>query len=193
MGEERITDATDMLLSRGDGGAATDPRLDPLIYEEVRRLAGRIMRGERAHHTLQPTALANEAYMRLIDASRVQARDRNRFLALTAKAMRNILVDHARKRDAAKRGGGWGRVTLAAVRPDTGQTGAEGELDLLALDDALSELTEFDPRRASIVELRFFAGMAVKDIAEALDVSEATVRTDWYTARAWLASRIDPA
>ena len=104
MGEERITDATDMLLSRGDGGAATDPRLDPLIYEEVRRLAGRIMRGERAHHTLQPTALANEAYMRLIDASRVQARDRNRFLALTAKAMRNILVDHARKRDAAKRG-----------------------------------------------------------------------------------------
>lgn len=183
--DERQKEATDLFLAMRERGASADPRLDPLVYDEVRRLAHAIMRGERASHTLQPTALANEAYARLIDSARVQPRDRSHFLALAARAMRRILVDHARKRQAAKRGGGWEQVTLADVATD-----ARDALDLVALDEALAELGELDERKALIVELRYFAGMSVADVAEALDLSEASIRTDWYTARAWLGARL---
>lgn len=187
MDEDRQREATDLLLAMRERGASADPRLDPLVYEEVRRLAHAIMRGERASHTLQPTALANEAYTRLIDSERAQPRDRAHFLALAARAMRRILVDHARKRRAAKRGGGWGQVTLADIGTD-----ARDAVDLVALDEALAELGALDERKALIVELRFFAGMSVADVAEALDLSEASIRTDWYTARAWLGARLEP-
>ncbi len=185
MDAERQQEATDLLLAMRGRGASEDPRLDPLVYEEVRRLAHKIMQSERASHTLQPTALANEAYARLIDSSRVQLKDRSHFLALAARAMRRILVDHARRRGAAKRGGGWEQVTLADV-------GADGEnaLDLLALDEALAALADLDERKALIVELRYFAGMSVAEVAQALDLSEASIRGDWYVARAWLGARL---
>jgi len=185
MDEKRQQQATDLFLAMRERGASEDPRLDPLVYEEVRRLAHKIMKGERASHTLQPTALANEAYARLIDSNRVQIQDRSHFLALAARAMRRILVDHARRRGAAKRGGGWEQVTLADVGVDP-----QSALDLLALDEALSALVELDERKALIVELRYFAGMSVADVAEALDLSEASIRGDWYVARAWLGARL---
>lgn len=185
MDDDRQKEATDLLLSMRERGASADPRLDPLVYDEVRRLAHMIMKGERASHTLQPTALANEAYTRLIDSARVQPKDRAHFLALAARAMRRILVDHARRRHAAKRGGGWEQVTLADVGDE-----ARDAVDLIALDDALAELGNLDERKALVVELRYFAGMSVADVAEALDLSEASIRTDWYTARAWLGARL---
>ncbi len=180
-------DATDLLLGLREEGITSDPRLDPLIYDEVRRLAQKIMSRERRGHTLQPTALANEAYLRLIDQSRTQPADRRHFLVLAARAMRRILIDHARARKADKRGGGWDRVPLSE-----GNLLEEGstQLDILSLEAALEELSQLDARKASIVELRFFAGLSTKEAAECLGVSTGTISEDWQAARAWLGVRL---
>ncbi len=164
----------------------TDPHLDPLVYDEVRRLAHGLMRRERKSHTLQTTALAHEAYARLIDSDRAMPASKAHFLALVARAMRRILVDHARARATSKRGGDWNRVYLEDVAEGAGAS----RLDLLALDGALTELAAHDERKATIVELRFFAGMSVAEVSEVLARSETRVRTDWYVARAWLKSRL---
>ena len=186
MPEQPTDDLADLLRRMRERGEHTDPHLDPVVYDEVRRLAQGLMRKERGSHTLQPTALANEAYARLIDSERAMPTDKAHFLALVARAMRRILVDHARSRQAAKRGGDWQRVMLADV-PEESDGAA---LDLVALDGLLAELADFDEKKALIVELRFFAGMSVADVALVLGCGETFVRTEWYVARAWLQSRL---
>jgi len=165
--------------------SAHDPRardaLIPLVHEELRRLAHRYMRGERAGHTLQTTALVNEAYMRLVDVERIEWRDRGHFFAMAATLMRRILVDHARDRHRDKRGGG---VVLTSLGDKA--IAASPSLDVLALDEALARLSDMDPQQARIVELRFFAGMTIEETADALDISPATVKRDWTWAKAWL-------
>ena len=178
--------ASALLRSMCERGDTTDGELYPLVYDEVRRLAHGLMRRERGSHTLQTTALAHEAFARLIDSDQILPSDRSHFLALVARSMRRILVDHARARGAQKRGGDWQRVQLDDV--EKGQSSAP--MDILALDEALNELAQHDERRAQIVELRFFAGMSVAEVSEALGRSETRVRTDWYVARAWLKSRL---
>lgn len=156
-------------------------RLLPFVYEELRRIARRHLRRERPDHTLQTTALIHEAYLRLVDQGTAQVRDRCHFVALTSHLMRQILVDHARARLAKKRDGGC-RVTLAedipAVEPQ--------EIDVLAIDDALTRLGALDPQQARVVELRYFGGLSIRETSDALGVSEATVKREWATARAWL-------
>ena len=161
-------------------------RLVPLVYEELRWRARHYMARERPGNTLQPTALVNEVYLRLVDAAEVQWQDRAHFFAIAALMMRRILVDAARARGSAKRGGQGRRVTfderLAAV-PATGH-------ELLALNDALEALARKDPRKAQVVELRFFGGLSLRETAEALKISEDTVGRDWSFAKAWLAHEI---
>lgn len=161
-------------------------RLLPLVYEELRRVARRQLRRERPDHTLQTTALVNEAYLRLIDQGGTEVRDRCHFVALTSHLMRQILVDHARARLAKKRDGGC-RITLAedVVVADP------GEVDVLAVDDALSRLAVLDAQQARVVELRYFGGLSIRETSEVLGVSEATVKRDWATARAWLHREIE--
>ena len=155
--------------------------LIPIVHEELRRLAHRYMRGERAGHTLQTTALVNEAYMRLVDLERIDWRDRGHFFAMAATLMRRILVDHARDRHRDKRGGG---VVLTSLGDKA--IAAAPSLDVLAVDEALERLSDMDPQQARIVELRFFAGMTIEETADALDISPATVKRDWTWAKAWL-------
>jgi RNA polymerase sigma factor (TIGR02999 family) len=170
---------------RATGLEASNPRdadLEKSLYKELRRIAAAKMRYERGNHTLQPTALVHEAYLRLADQSASAWRDRTRIRALAAHAMRNILVDHARAHSAGKRGAGAVQVTLhedlAASR--------ETLVDVLAVDEALKKLAEFDPRQASVMELHFFAGLTFEEIAEHLGVSSRTIKRDWEMARAWL-------
>ena len=153
-----------------------------MVEVELRRIAQRCMRGERAGHSLQATALVNEAYMRLIDARRVQWQDRSHFLAMSARLMRRILVDHARAHLYQKRGGGAQRVTLV----DNLGGSDERPRDLAALDDALEALARIDERKAQVVELRFFGGLTVEEAAHVLGVSTDTVLRDWKLAKAWL-------
>jgi RNA polymerase sigma-70 factor (ECF subfamily) len=165
-------------------------RLDelvPLVYDELRQLAAAILRQERPGHSLQPTALVNEAYLRLIDATRVEWQGRAQFLALAGRLMRQILVDHARAKGAAKRGGDRARVTL--VDESGGPRGTQ-ELDLLDVDEALGELAALDARKAKVIELRFFAGLEMREIAEVLRIGMTTAEDDWYFARAWLRRRL---
>jgi len=175
-----------VLLARareGDAGAAT--RLLPLVYDQLRALAASYMRRERPDHTLQPTALVHEAFLKLVGVGgAAAARDRTHFLALAARAMRQILVDHVRARRCEKRGGGLDRVTLEDTLGVTGSDGSR--LDLLDLDRALDRLAELDERQSRMVELRFFAGLDGAEVAAALGLSERTVRADWRMARAWL-------
>lgn len=153
----------------------------PLVYEELRRLARRHLRRERPDHTLQTTALIHEAYLRLVDQGTPTVRDRCHFVALTSHLMRQILVDHARARLAKKRDGGC-RITLA----EDLAVAEAGEVDVLAVDDALSRLARLDAQQARVVELRYFGGLSIRETSEALGISEATVKRDWATARAWL-------
>ncbi len=157
----------------------------PAVYDELRSLARSYLRQERADHTLEPTALVHEAYMRLVDQDRVAWKGRTHFFAVGAQMMRRLLVDHARRRDRAKRGGDWQKVTLShAVTPLLGR-----ELDrddLLSLDLAIEKLAGLDARQARIVELRFFGGLEVSEVAQALEVSKRTVEGHWMHARAWL-------
>lgn len=165
--------------------AFTAEELLPQVYGELRALARRLLSGERAGHTLQPTALVHEAYLRLADQARLDWRGRTHFFAVGARAMRRILVDHARSRSRAKRGGGWARVTFA----ESNGRSADAAMDLhqlLALDEALTRLADLDRREAVVVELRFFAGLTVAEISELLGVSHRSIEGDWTHARAWL-------
>ncbi len=181
-------DTTRILLELGKGDESAANRLLPLVYDELRGLAAHYMQQERRNHTLQPTALVNEAYLRLVDQSRVNWRNRAHFFAVAAEVIRRILVDHARQKAAAKRGGGQPHFPLDVAEPaDT----ATGPVDLLALDDALRRLDELSERQRRVVELRFFGGLSVQETAHVLDVSEATVKNDWRVARAWLARELE--
>ena len=157
-------------------------RLIALVYDELRRIAGRYMRGERENHTLQTSALVNEAYLRLADHRKIDWQNRAHFFGVAAQAMRHVLVDHARSRDRLKRGGGALKVALEEAGDVTDEEAAE----LVALDDALRSLAAFDERKARVVELRYFGGLTTEEAAEVLGVSPATVERDWSAARAWL-------
>ncbi|TAM82095.1 MAG: sigma-70 family RNA polymerase sigma factor [Acidobacteria bacterium] len=180
--EAPTNEVTLLLRAWGDGDAEALERLAPLVYQELHRIARGYMGRERPDHTLQTTALINEAYVRLVDVRRVNWQDRAHFFAVCARAMRRILVDHARSRGYQKRGGGNLRVQFEeasgiAWSPDP---------DLLQLDEALNRLSALDPRKGSVIEMRFFGGLSVEETAEALKISPETVMRDWKLARAWL-------
>lgn len=177
-----VRPVTDLLVAWRGGDAQAFDRLLPLVHAELLRLARRQMSRERAEHTLQTTALVNEAYLRLVDLSRVQWQDRGHFFAMAARVMRRILVDHARARRQQKRGGGIRPAPLEL----TPEVAVERGQDLVALDDALQALAVVDARKAQVVELRFFGGLTVEETAEALAVSVETVGRDWRLAKLWL-------
>jgi RNA polymerase sigma factor (TIGR02999 family) len=173
---------TDLLIAWGDGDQAALERLFPLVYDELRRVAAFYLRRERSDHTLQPTALVNEVYLRLFDQRRVGWQNRAQFFGVAAQLMRRILVSHARSRHAAKRGGSDQRITLQDELAVTDQR----DVNLLALDDALSKLETIDPEKSKLVELRFFSGLTVPETAEVMSISPRTVDRQWQTAKAWL-------
>lgn len=173
---------TELLLQWSQGNPAARETLIPLVYDELRRLARQCLASQRPDHTLQSTALVHEAYVRLVKHSSVHWENRVHFFAVAAQLMRRILVDHARKRLAAKRGGN--RLTLTL--DDAIALPKKRELDLVALDDALNELAELDQRQSHIVELRFFGGLSIEDASHQLGISPATVKREWATARTWL-------
>jgi RNA polymerase sigma factor (TIGR02999 family) len=173
---------TALLLQWGKGEAAARERLIPLVHQELHQIARRCMAGERVGHSLQATALVNEAYVRLVDGKAVAWQDRAHFLAVSARVMRRILVDHARARHAQKRGGAAARVTFDEELVVTD----EPSQNFVALDDALEALVKFDERKSRVVELRFFGGLSVEETASVLNVSPDTVLRDWRLAKAWL-------
>jgi RNA polymerase sigma factor (TIGR02999 family) len=173
---------TRLLVAWGQGDQAALETLAPLVQQELHRVAARQMAGERRGHILQPTALVNEAYVRLVDWKNVQWQNRAHFFGVAARIMRRILVDAARARGRAKRGGDVLQVSLADI-PDVAMPATQ---DLVALDDALKTLEALDPRQSQVVELRFFGGLSLEEAAEALKVSVGTVRRDWSLAQAWL-------
>jgi RNA polymerase sigma-70 factor, ECF subfamily len=162
-------------------------RLVPIVYEELRRLAHHYMRGERSGHTLQTTALVNEAYLRLVKIDAMRWRDRVHFFAMAAVLMRRVLVDYARQRGREKRGAG---VTITSL--DENAAAPETAVDIVALDEALERLAAVDPQQGRVIELRFFAGLSVEETAEALGISPATVKRDWATAKLWLYNELKP-
>lgn len=183
-------EVTRLLAEWRTGELGAGDRLVPLVYRHLRRLAARCMAGERSDHTLEPTALVHEAYLRLAGTSQPSWRDRRHFFAVASRMMRRILVDHARARQTGKRGGGTVRVPLADTPAPTTDVG-EGQLaDLLALDEALRSLARLDGRKARVVELRYFGGLTVEETADVLEVSAPTVALDSRMARAWLLARI---
>jgi RNA polymerase sigma factor (TIGR02999 family) len=185
----RASDVTQLLLAWRDGDQSALEQLIPLVYEELRRLAHRQLRGESRSRTLQTSELVHETYLRLVDSSRVRWQNRAHFLAVAAQLMRRILVDAARARHSLKRGGDRARVEL-----DAALTIAEApDVDLVALDDALNVLSAVDQRRGRVVEMRFFGGLSVEETAEILEVSPDTVMRDWKVARAWLFKELNPA
>jgi RNA polymerase sigma factor (TIGR02999 family) len=177
---------TALLTQLGEGKREAEARLIPQIYQELRRVAGHYMRHERVNHTLQPTALVHEAYTRLVQERQITWQSRAHFFATASKLMRHILVDHARARHADKRGGIQHQVTLdAAILP-----AREHSLDVLAVHEALERLTTLDRRQGRIVELHFFGGLSLDEIASVLHISERTVKRDWRMARAWLRNEL---
>jgi RNA polymerase sigma factor (TIGR02999 family) len=180
-------EVTALLKEWAAGDRAALERLMPIVYGELHRLAAIQLRGERRNHTLQPTALVNEAYLRLIGQRSVSWANRAHFFAIAAQTMRRVLVDHARKRAAAKRNPGTVCLDLGA----SGTGAADRAPELLALDTALTDLEKLDPRQARVVELRFFAGLSVEETAEVVGISTATVKREWATARAFLQHEID--
>lgn len=177
---------TELLLRWSQGDGAAREELFPLVYNELRRLARRCLAGASQNHTLQSTALVHEAYMRLVGNSSVRWNDRVHFFAVAAQSMRNILVDHARAKNAKKRGGGNLTLTLNEDMAFSKQR----DVDLIALDNALNNLAAVDERQCRIVELRFFAGLSIDETSEALAISPATVKREWATARLWLLRQI---
>jgi RNA polymerase sigma factor (TIGR02999 family) len=175
-------EVTDLLIAWSGGEPRAEERLLPLVYAELHELAASYMRRERAEHTLQPTALVHEAYMRLIDQQRVQWQNRAHFFAIAAQMMRRILVDHARRRQAARRGDN----PLALPLTEVDDLGIEVSPDVIAVDEALVALTALDTEKGRIVEMRFFGGLSNAEIAEVLGVSLATIVRHWRVARAWL-------
>lgn len=178
--ESPPTDVTDLLIRWRRGETDAFEELLPRVYEGLRALARRHLAGERKDHTLQPTALVHETYLRLADHTRLQWRDRAHFFAISARIMRRLLVDHAREKGALKRGGDQERVELSDVAAPS------KTVDLIDLDRALERLEAIDPRQAQVVEARYFGGLSLEETAEALDVSLATVKRDWSTAKVWL-------
>ena len=182
MENRQAADTTGLLQAWSRGDRAALDQLTPRVYDQLRRLAGHYMQNESPARTIQATALVHEAYLRLVDVTNVDWQHRAQFFAITARIMRNILLDNARARAAAKRGGQQARVNLDEI-PDLSDRGGS---DLLALDDALTALAAVDPRKAQVIELRFFGGLSVEDTAAALNVSAETVMRDARAARAWL-------
>jgi RNA polymerase sigma factor (TIGR02999 family) len=173
---------TGLLQAWGSGDSAALDRLLPIVYDELHRQAERYLRRESPGHTLQTTALVHEAYLRLVDQRQARWQNRAQFFGIAAQLMRRILVDHARRHQAAKRGGNAIPVPL-----EEGEVAAaESDVDLVALDDALSRLSALDPQQARVVELRYFSGLGIEETAEALGISPATVKREWAMARAWL-------
>ncbi|HEY8560249.1 MAG TPA: sigma-70 family RNA polymerase sigma factor [Pyrinomonadaceae bacterium] len=186
MNQPASQDITRLLLAWGAGDEAALDQLMPLVYAELRKLARNYMRHQPADHTLQTTALVNEAYLRLIDSSRVNWQNRTHFFAISAQLMRRILVDFARARNSQKRGGEAQKVELDEALV----VASEQKTDLVALDEALKKLAEMNPRQSEVVELRYFGGLSEEEIAEHLKISVRTVRRDWSIARAWLFRRL---
>ena len=180
-------EVTRLLLRLTEGESTALEDLLPLVYAELRRLAASYLRRERVGHTLQPTALVHEAYIRLIDQTQVRWQNRAHFFGVAAQMMRRILVDHARSQQAEKRGGEFQKLSLDE-RIDI--SGEDQDLDLVALDDALNRLAEIDPQKSKIVEMRFFGGLSVEETAEVLGVSVPTVKRHWRLAKAWLYGEI---
>ena len=174
-------DVCTLLRAWSDGDQSALDKLAPIVYDELRRLAGHYLSRERTGHSLQATALVNEAYLRLVDYKRMRWENRAHFFAVSAQLMRRILVDHARRHNL-KRGGGVQHIALE----DTAVVGGGRAENLVVLDDAMQALARIDPRKAHVVELRFFGGLSVEETAEVLKVSPVTVMRDWNTARAWL-------
>ena len=179
-------EVTRLLIRLTDGDGDVLGELLPLVYDELRRLAAGYLRRERPGHTLQPTALVHEAYLRMVDQSQVHWQNRAHFLGVAAQMMRRILVDHARGQKAEKRGGDFQKLSLDENIDVSGERAA----DLVALDEALERLAEFDPQKARVVELRFFGGLSVEETAEVLGVSAPTVKRQWRMAKAWLYGQV---
>jgi RNA polymerase sigma factor (TIGR02999 family) len=171
-----------LLVEWGNGDRQALEKLTPLVYQELKRLAARHLRRERREHTLQSTALVHEAWLRLIDQNHVHWQNRAQFFGIAAEMIRRILIDHARNRQAAKRGDGAIKLSL----DDALATPNRRDFDLVALDDALGDLGKLDPKQGKLVELRFFAGLSIEESAEVLGVSPATVKREWAVAKAWL-------
>lgn len=184
------TNVTRLLRAAASGGRDEQDALASAIYDDLRRIAASHMRGERLDHTLQPTALVHEAYLKLIGQHSTEWKDRMHFFSVASLVIRRILVDHARERAAAKRGGAVGRVPLehALQQPDAALS-APG-VDIIALDDALNELAELDARQARIVELRYFGGLTIEQVGDLLEVAGRTVDREWQCAKAWLYARL---
>jgi len=185
--EDNSQQITQLLKQWSDGDAEVLDDLMPLVYVELRRQASGYLRRERSNHTLQPTALINEAYLKLIDQREVKWQNRAHFFAIAAQAMRRILVDYARERHREKRGGASENLPIDEALTIVSQ---EKSVDLVALDEALNKLATFDDRQAKVVELRYFSGMSIDETAEVLNVSNVTVRRDWNMAKAWLHQEI---
>ncbi|HXI90683.1 MAG TPA: sigma-70 family RNA polymerase sigma factor [Blastocatellia bacterium] len=175
-------EVTRMLIEWSNGDRGALDKLIPLVYGELRQIAAGVLRRERSDHTLQPTALVHEAYLRLIDQRNVNWQNTAHFFAIAAQAMRRIIVDHARRHNAVKRGGDNLKVELEEARSQPGPL----DVDVLKLDDALTALAAFDPQQSRIVELRFFGGLSIEETAEVIGISPATVKRDWSMAKAWL-------
>jgi len=175
-------EVTRMLIEWSNGDRGALDKLIPLVYGELRQIAAGVLRRERSDHTLQPTALVHEAYLRLIDQRNVNWQNTAHFFAIAAQAMRRIIVDHARRHNAVKRGGDNLKVELDEAQSQPGLL----DVDVLKLDDALTALAAFDPQQSRIVELRFFGGLSIEQTAEVIGISPATVKRDWSMAKAWL-------
>ena len=180
---------TELLLSWGEGDTAALDRLIPLLYDDLRRVARGHLRREPRGHTLQPTALVHEVFLRLVDVDRMTVKSRTHFFALSARLMRQILVDHARRQRAGKRGGSATVISLNEAAGAAAPT-STSSVDVLALDEALDTLSSLDGRQCRVVELRFFAGLNIPETADALGVSTPTVERDWAMAKAWLHQRL---
>jgi len=179
---------TRLLRAWADGDTSAAEEFVPLVYEHLRRRAAAYLRRERPHHTLQPTALVHETFVRLVDQRQVAWQNRAQFFAVAAQMMRRILVDYARRRGMAKRSGRWLKVDLT----DHIDPASEKDTNILALNDLLIRLAEFDSRKSRVVELRYFGGLSLEETAHVLDVSPATVDREWRAARAWLYSQLKP-
>ena len=180
------TDVTELLTAWRGGDASAASQLLPIIYDELHRCAARAMRRESVGHTLQPTALVNEVYLRLVNQTRAGWQNRAQFFGVAAQLMRRILVDYARARAAEKRGGGLQAVTLDDVHDAIDASSTPDAMQILELNDALIKLEALDPDQARVVELRYFTGLNIEETAEALGVSASTVKREWNVARAWL-------
>ena len=180
--QERPENITELLASYGRGDKESLDQLMPIVYDELRRQAARYLRREKAGHTLQTTALIHEAYVRLVDQRNMQWQNRAHFFGIAAQMMRRILVDHARSKKRAKRGGSDIRVSLG----DAEVAAKDQDLDVVALDEALERLARIDEQQSRVVELRFFSGLSVEETAEVMGISKSTVKRDWSMAKAWL-------